>query len=622
MPFNDHESFGFADHLGLFDRGESDSVPADHFVEATNLEFSHKGWNTRHGFLNFITLVGTVVRIHLYQRAEEAPRYLYLDGAGNLRDTFSQPAVLINVAGAGDFSCISLFNRAYITFHDRITGKSGSSIYMYDGTNIRLAAGLAPVAPTFNVTVGTAGSISRGFHLFSVAYETDTGFITKPGPVFGRTFPLRKRVTVNNIPIGPTGTVARHILASKVIVGYNGNPANYALFFLTKINDNVTTTLTNYNFIDSSLVTSADYLLDLLETIPAGVALAQYQGSLVSVGEFGKESVFRVSLAGQPEAFDSVDGFGICYPGDGGGLRNVKEYRGNLYLFKENRTFSTRSNGDTPTTWTVILVDAAIGTGCFGLSQTLDSSGDSRDNLLVASTAGLMQFYGRYTDKPLSWKIENIWAANIDIVQAQVCIDPDLKRIYIIDGTNTVLLVGDISNGLSPDDIRWSTWLMSSNTTDPDVFFNIQDIIFSADGFMLLNTNGNNVLMQLTSNNRVDFYSGEGGAFFQVETVVQFPFVANPDAAVAHHNGFRAQIKGVGILQSSIIGADDVINLANQDLTVTTAPGQDFFRQFNIVTERASFRFFQFDATATGGYIANCAECSHFAAVLWETRPA
>lgn len=619
--FNDHEGFPFQSNLGLFSRGEDDTVPADHFVEATNIEFKHKTWNTRHGFIPYLGLNSNgfpILRVHLYQRVGESPRYLFLNSNGDLMDSFSMPTVLINIPGAIDFSCISLFNRSYVTFHDRITGKNGGILYVYDGTTFRQAAGLAPVAPTFGITNGntTTPRVSKGIHLFSVSYETASGFITKPGPVVVYKAPGTRKVNVNNIPIGPVGTVARHILVTKVIKTYDGNPSNYELFFWIKISDNVTTALANVGFLDSSLVNSADYLLDLFESIPAFVALAEYQGSLVGVGEFGKESVYRVSLAGNAESFSTVDGFGICYPGDGGGIRNVKEYRGNLYLFKENRTFSTRANGQAPSTWTPILIDAAIGTGCFGLSQILDSSGDSRDNMLIASTAGLMQFYGRYTDKPLSWKIESTWLNLIDIEQAQICIDPGLKRVYIINSDDSFMLMGDMSNGLSPDDIRWSVWRFNKSLVDPDLYYILKDIIFAVDGFVMLTDAATPNLVRLDGASTAD----QVEQLRPIQTTVQYPYVANPESAVANHNAFRAQIRGLGILESSIIGTDGVIDLPNVNLTLVSAPGQDYTRKFNVNSERASFRMHQFSASF--GYIASCSEAYHFAIAENMERPA
>src|SRR3970282_988361 len=61
----------------------------------------------------------------------------------------------------------------------------------------------------------TDGFVDFGFHLVGVVYETDTGYLTAPGPEFfaGMTFVnIKKAVKVKNIPISPnTFVTKRHL---------------------------------------------------------------------------------------------------------------------------------------------------------------------------------------------------------------------------------------------------------------------------------------------------------------------------------------------------------------------------------------------------------------------------
>lgn len=398
-----------------------------------------------------------------------------LDTAGNIYDNVTVGAFtpIGNVGAGNDISILPLFDRVYISAHNRIRGIGNLLVWeplLYPTVTLaRNAGGTPPTTPVTAVTSATAGNIQAGIHLFAVACETSSGFITRYDISFPGGFPTYnapggKSVDLT-VPFGDPGTVKRHILATKRIPSFDGNAANYEFFFVGEIGDNVTPNIT-IDFVDSALVDSADFLLDQLETIPAFVQMTTFQGSLVGVGENANPSIARVSKPGEPESFQETDGFVIVNPGEGGGLKNCREYRGVLYLFKSFKTYSTINNGNPPNAWPVSEVDSAYGTECFGIGQIIDDfSSVTNDALVIATRGGLFAFDGPYSSRALSFVIDDLWA-NQDFTtfdQTQVFIDPIAKIIYVNKpGENYEHLVHvkicDYSDGLSFDQVKWAVW--------------------------------------------------------------------------------------------------------------------------------------------------------------------
>jgi hypothetical protein len=111
-----------------------------------------------------------------------------------------------------------------------------------------------PSAPT--VAVNAASGNLNGAYKYAVAFVTGywkgqvgTGTLQVQGNTGGgatsiTVSPASQKVDITNIPIGPTGTVARVIYRTKA----NGS----TFYFLTQINDNTTTTFTD-NVADTAL---------------------------------------------------------------------------------------------------------------------------------------------------------------------------------------------------------------------------------------------------------------------------------------------------------------------------------------------------------------------------------
>jgi hypothetical protein len=310
----------------------------------------------------------------------------------------------------------------------------------------------------------TDGFNDFGLHLIGVVYETDTGFLTAPGPEFfgAMTYvDIKKAILIENVPISPDSFVTkRHLVSTKAINNYNGDQAGYQFFFIPggTIEDNVTTSK-EVSYYDADLLEDASYLIDNFAEIPAGAGLAIYNGRLALFNTDTDKGIVYLSAPGEPEAIDQVDGI-LIPPDRTVEIWNAQEFRDVFYVFKNNRTYAYVDNGDVPSTWSEPTpVDQGIGAAPHGIAQVLDSGGVNIEFILVVHFGGLYLFTGTYVKPELSWKIEDLWLGmdDNDFVSIQIMNDSINKRIYI-SLPNRLMLMADYKNGLDYEKIRWHPW--------------------------------------------------------------------------------------------------------------------------------------------------------------------
>jgi hypothetical protein len=313
----------------------------------------------------------------------------------------------------------------------------------------------------------TDGFCDLGLHVIGVVYETDTGYLTAPGPDFYavQTFVNeQKAVEVHNIPVSSDpAVIRRHLVSTIAIPNFNGNNRkdsfSFQFFFIPDGDiDNNTDTDKTVSYYDADLTDDASHLIDNFDEIPAGTNLSAYGTRMVVCGIFDTPSIAYVSAPGEPEAIDQVDGQ-IQVPVDGNPLTMTQEFRAVLYLFKRTRTYPVSDNGDVPSTWKVDDLDLGIGCPVHGIAQVLDSGGANVDFLLVCDFSGVMLFNGTYGRPELSYKIQDYWLLvdRNDFGQIQILNDTILQRIYIAL-PNRVILYADYSYGLDPQQVRWFPW--------------------------------------------------------------------------------------------------------------------------------------------------------------------
>lgn len=470
-----HDPIVIEEFNGLFKRGSADSCPPDHWPDCNNVKFSQGGFQTRPG----ITGVGgyaDVLKVYNYIREGADPSLIVLDTHGNIFHNQSPtPFVpILTKVGMTDFGLCCIGTRGYISPFVDERGMQDEFVYVYMGFGdpARKAAGDPPVDDDGNLAAspGSGGNVTAGFHIFGVVYETDTGFLTAPGPETFATVTVdgTTSVDLSDVPVSPSPfVIARFVVATKAIINYDGNQSGYQFFFVPngKIDDNTGTTIT-VNFFDSDLLDDASHLIDILSEIPAGVGLTTYHDRMILYGTNENQSIVKVSEPGEPEAFNALTGFCIIPP-DAHPVSNAQEYRDILYIFKAVRTFGVQDNGSDPSSWNVVELDQGLGAPIHGLSTVLNLLGATQDFLIIVNYSGIYLFNGSYVFPELSWKLQDFWQSfNFsDFFNIETCNDTINKVFYVIMPDQEVLLYADYKNGLDAKNIRFAFWTFPVQVT-------------------------------------------------------------------------------------------------------------------------------------------------------------
>lgn len=610
----DHIPKSVTEFRGLFDRGDDEVTPENHFSIARNIVYTHRGFETRFGIDRNIDLTN-ILRIRVYKRTGEVSRLIILRSGGLLYDSLNLVTPILTIAAMTDFDLTTFFNRAYITPSNGETGLSGESVYVYDGTTCRVAAGTPPSGTLVVANSASSGSIEAGTHLFAVAFETESGFITKPGPTLFAILSATgaKQADLSGIPTGPAGTVARIILATRFIETYDGNQFGYEFFFVPsgRISGNITTTAT-VDFFDANLLQSADYLFDQLETIPAGVGIGNYKSRLAVWGAQADPSIARFSKSGDPESHNAIEGFCLMDPGEPDGIAAGIEFRDSFYMTKSLRTsMVTDANGLEPAFWQPISIDPGIGSEPNGIGAILNKRGTNIDAFLVASRSGLMFFNGVYAAIPLTFKVEAIWSRITDTAynKIQVAVDSTKQMIYCLlplDGstTPTAILVGDYREGMSADTIRWAMWDFFTNPTSIVI-----DIVNSTQKPFLRISNALGV-----SDYDPGSYEDDDNAIL---TSVRFaPIKLDDSGIVGHYGAVRLLVSGVGELIPRFWGLQSVESEPIAAITLSSSPGVERERLGNLSSEQCAV---QLDTLNFGEHF-KCTKMTLFVKPIWASR--
>lgn len=478
----DHQGTKIDAFNGLFDRGDHENTPIDHFQGSNNIRHQGKSVMTRDGIIisqsvNAQVPLQNIRRVYNYPMLTKNTlivlSYDTSSGIGHIYhvvNSTTQYGPVLSITGMTDFAFFPYSGRAYISPFASFTangetvekGLQNEFLYVYrgDGTNATKAAGSA-IGSGMTIALGAPGHTDLGTHLYGVVSETDTGYLSAPGSLSTLVNIASQSVSFGNIPTsGDPHVVKRHIVASKAINNYNGDTEGYQLFFIPNatINDNTTTFLNNVSFYDADLLDDASHLFDNYTEIPAGAFLAGYHGRLVLGATYDDFNLVIVSSVGEPEAINQIDGLLATQP-NGYPCSNGAEFRDVLYIFKPNSSMSFTDNGDVPSSWPLVEMDAALGTRCHGISQFLNSATQNVDFLVIATYQGISLFTGAYQTPELSWKVENFWRTlnRDDFGKIQIVNNAVKKRLYIVL-PNRFLLVGFYQNGINPKDIQWEQW--------------------------------------------------------------------------------------------------------------------------------------------------------------------
>jgi hypothetical protein len=591
----DHKPIIVNDFRGIFDRGEDESVPSGYFIDSKNNRFLRRGVKTREGSSLRYNITGKIRRMEVFKKTGEASRLIILDDAGNLYDFINSNFPILHVDNMIDFSMVTVYNRAYITPHNGKTGLPGGVVYTYNGSgSARPAAGGKPyigggaILPAVSTT---SGHVEKGTHAVGVAYLTDTGFISGIGMFAKVDCPGDRKLDISGLPIGPSGTVGRVLVSTRVIKDFNDDYDNQTYYFIPDglINDNTATSLLNkLDFYDADLFDDASYLLDQLEFIPAGVGIGMYNSRLIVWGEDANSSIVRVSKQAEPEAMNGADGFATINPGDADtGLRNCFDYNGMLICQKSNRSYYTNDNSLPAATWAVPKAfDAGIGSEPHAVAQVMDYGHELEGIVVTAHHTGIRVFNGTLTQTPLTYNIDDLWSRinknyfykvelNINSV------DYELFVVVPIDGATdpNCIFYADFNEGLDFENIKWDVWYFGVDTWTMAIErdTNEGDAIVEFAGL-------SGGIQKLDKTKKSDMI----GLIFNF---VQFPLhPLDKDDQVYHFTGAQIRAMGAGDMTVEVTGLDNVDFADGEILTLATAPGKPYFSGFNFNSEHASVK--------------------------------
>jgi hypothetical protein len=500
MALRDHEGTVIDEFKGLWDQNDPEDTPLDHFQECENIKYiGSSSFGSRDGIDIHQTVavpLKNVLRIYNFPTATENGLIVLVrndDGDGEIYHIPS-PGVahgpLLTITGMTDFAFQPYAGRGYISpFTTFVVGDLNVEkgleneflyVYMGDGTAARKAAGSGP-AGTLTATNGAAGHTDAGFHIFAFVFETTSGYLTPPSGFTTLTTTAAQAVDFSTIPVGDATFAKVHIVASKVVTDYNGDPTGYQLFFIPGASaNNGTIVLPNISFFDADLLEDASHLLENYSEIPAGAALTLYHDRLCLATTFDDINIILVSFPGEPEAISQIDGL-LVYPPDSNPITNIGEMRDVLYGFKRSKTAAWVDNDDVPSSWPYSGIDNALGTCVHGIATVLDSGAASVDFFFVATYQGICLFNGRYATPELTWKVYGLWQDldRNEFRKIQMINNPVTKELLCVMPDNR-LLSGNYANGLDPKNIRWAPWRYSF-ALNCIAIVNIDEVIVGAD---------------------------------------------------------------------------------------------------------------------------------------------
>jgi hypothetical protein len=259
-------------------------VPIGMSPNLGDVDFFPGGVRTRSGLVSQFPVIGGTPLINglkSYITTNLVQRLLVLDSNGIVYKETSPGVLSVVVPGGAKpnlyLASTTLFGREYMAFGDGVTGQDLPR--QYDDVNYDRVSQIGP-AEGPALADSTSGSISPGVHQCVVVFVTRQGYWTAPSPPVSWTAAGGLKVSVTNIPTGPTNVVQR-LLAFTASGGANF----YHVPATMVINDNTTTSVT-LDFSDTILLSgvSMDYLFGQIE-LPEQLGVVGYTERLFWWGE-------------------------------------------------------------------------------------------------------------------------------------------------------------------------------------------------------------------------------------------------------------------------------------------------------------------------------------------------
>jgi hypothetical protein len=279
MATRDHEGIVIEQFNGWWSRGDKESAPLDHFIQADNVQYFTSGVETRDALDKYQSVSVPLTKIRrIYDYVMQTGQsLLVLVEGGKIYHCIGPTTVygpILTIPTMEDFGFVAIAGRAYITPFRSIVNTVGVNyelglpnefVYVYkgDGSAARKAAGSPPSnisgtppdkgkKPFLAYTTPTNGVVTAGIHVIAVGFNG--------GTLGTEVFPVvitlgDRQVQLSNIPLGPVGTSSRTIAMTKAIdpKDYKADQTVYTYYTVETIPDNTLETKV-INVADSGLV--------------------------------------------------------------------------------------------------------------------------------------------------------------------------------------------------------------------------------------------------------------------------------------------------------------------------------------------------------------------------------
>lgn len=611
-----------SDFKGPWTRLDSGDVPAGQALAALNTEYDPSQCGERTGFASLFNANKAITSLFNWLKASDLVstqgNYLVLynatDGkvqwipnlaAPALVDLFTVSAEAVDPSSSGNQLFLPTVSAASQT--TPVGAAQCRIVGIYSAATNVDKAFLGPITTKPTLSEISVGTVTAGSHFVGYIITTRNGYTGKICPVTSLgDIDLTSSITASGgkqIFFSLTVTWPAEAMSIQLVMTAVTNPFQYFVVpgaFYSVPGGGTTTVTATIDLSDAQLVNNTTDITDNQYFLTQDV---------VGAGPF---SPFKVVVYGSRTVYVTYDVGGIfsLYISElenpqqlteqfhkrrlPGFLKGTSAFvlRQNLYVLGPNWTFSFEDNCGLPATWaTPVLVDGRLGTPST-MGVTVNASGDWA---AVVHISGLYIFNGAYSDKPVSYMVDDQWR-RINWAAAQtirIADNHDKKQILVavpLDAatTPTHLMMFDYSNGLDYLSVMFSLWNLSGY--NPRGLCVAQNVATSRAEFLLGRSTAGKILRQMNTTDDVAPWSDDGAAIdFEYEIGPQ------PDGAVGVVYGFtgmfvRATGSGVPTITSYSLDHAKSARWA-KPITLAANPGVEYFRQFYLKAECCSTRF-------------------------------
>lgn len=334
--FEDFQPLEFETFRGLFTWPEGGDVPPGYSPDLLNVRFKPGSVFTRPalGAVANMNLAGPNRFNGLTQFIDNlgVKTLVALDSNGELRkhDGANWNTVLgYDTAQSGSMmKSAQLFNRIFLSFYRGALVEPDGPVRDFDGTNLDVLAPSGPGAGPGAADAATGGSIGAGAHKVAVIFEVRNGrYLTEPSPEVSWTAAGAKKVSLTNIPTGPSWVTARRV----IFTAAGGSDWFYLNSF--RIGDNSTTSI-ELDFTDTALQLGENYNKYFRNLrVPDFAGITSYGSRLIGWGGINTVKLINLEIdggfdsSGVPLGWTGLAGFAAA-----GSKGTVNPFAGEYYI--------------------------------------------------------------------------------------------------------------------------------------------------------------------------------------------------------------------------------------------------------------------------------------------------